>query len=93
MAAQPQTLLPIGASGLIVELAYAWLKPAAGREREVQAFAFVVPVALYAAFFATLILTSGVWWSTHLSAGVPVLAGGTGLLMSLVASPVAGDAT
>jgi len=87
MAAYPQALIPIVASGLIAELAYAWLRPSAGRERELQLFAFVVPLALYAVFFAVFILTTGVWWSIHMWAGVPLIAGVVGLLMSLVQDP------
>lgn len=86
LAAYPQTFIPVVGGGLIAELAYAWLKPSAEREREMRAFAFGVPFALYAAFFATLIFTSGVWWSIHMWAGVPFMAGVVGLLMSVMGS-------
>jgi hypothetical protein len=83
MATYPQALIPIVASGLIAELGYAWLKPSPGRERALRAFAFAVPLATYGLFFVTLILTSGVWWSIHMWAGVPIMAGVVGVLMSL----------
>jgi hypothetical protein len=87
MAAHPQALIPIVSGGLIAEFAYAWLKPSAGRERALYAFAFVTPLAQYAVFFAAFILTSGVWWSIHMWAGVPLMAGVVGLLTSLTTAP------
>jgi hypothetical protein len=92
IATYPQILVPVVGSGLIAELAYAWLKPSAGRERAVHAFAFVTPLAQYAVFFAALIVTSGVWWSIHTLAGVPIIAGVVGLLTSLAAAPPVGAA-
>ncbi len=89
----PQVLIPGVGGGLIAELAYAWLRPSAEREREMRVFAFVVPMALYAVFFAALILTTGVWWSIHMWAGVPFMAGSVGLLMSLMAAPSSGQAS
>lgn len=93
MAAYPQALIPIVGGGLIAELAYAWLRPTAERERALRAFAFVVPLAQYAVFFATLILTSGVWWSIHMWAGVPFMAGVVGLLTSLATAPSISNAS
>lgn len=83
IADYPQTLIAIVSGGLIAELVYAFLKPSAERQRELQIFAFVVPFALYALFFVALSLTSGVWWSVHMLAGVPSIAGVVGVLMSL----------
>lgn len=88
LTAYPPTLIPIVGGGLIAELAYAWLRPTAEREREMRVFAFIVPLVLYAVFFATLILTTGVWWSIHMWAGVPFMAGSVGLLMSLITAPL-----
>ncbi len=85
MAAYPQTLLPLLAGGPIAEIAYAWLKPSAGHQLQLRLFAFLVPFALYATFFATLILTTDVWWTVHLWAGVPFLAGIVGLMLSFLA--------
>lgn len=87
MATYPQVLIPIVGSGLIAELAYTWLKPSVERERELRVFSFVVPLALYAVFFAVLIPTTGVWWSVHMWTGVPLMAGIVGLLMGLIAVP------
>lgn len=83
----PQVLIPILAGGPIAELAYAWLKPTAERERRLRAFAFLVPFALYATFFAVLTLATGVWWTVHMLAGAPLLAGSVGLLLSFLATP------
>jgi hypothetical protein len=87
MVAYPQTIIPLVASGLIADLAYAQLKPSTARERALRIFAFVVPFTLYALFFAVLISTRGVWWSIHMWAGVPFMAGIVGLLISLVTLP------
>ncbi|HKZ70842.1 MAG TPA: hypothetical protein VJ020_12220 [Anaerolineales bacterium] len=83
MMTYPQVLIPIAGGGLIAELAYAWLRPSAEREREMRVFSFVVPLALYAVFFTVLVLTTGVWWSIHMWTGVPFMAGVVGLLTSL----------
>ncbi len=83
MMEYPQTLIVIVSGGVIVEIVYAWLKPSIEREHELRVFAFVVPFALYAFFFVALSLTSGVWWSVHMLAGVPCIAGVVGVLMSL----------
>ena|SRR5437763_768153 len=46
-------------------------------------FACAVPAAYAALYFATLAVTGGVGWSIHLWAGAAVLAGATGLLLSV----------
>jgi len=46
-----------------------------------------VPVLLYAAYFAALLATDGTYWSVHLWAGTILLAGVTGWLLSLLATP------
>ncbi len=43
--------------------------------------AFAIPAAYYAAYFATLQLTSGIGWSVHLWLGAIVLAGIVGLVL------------
>jgi len=87
VSAYPQVLVPILAGGLIADLAYRWLKPSATRVRELRLFAFIVPFALFALYFAVLVSAVGVWWSIHMWSGAAVLAGVVGLLMSLLALP------
>jgi hypothetical protein len=50
-------------------------------------FCFTVPFAYEAFVLLVLHATGGVWWTIHVQAGLPVLAGLSGLLMSLVAWP------
>jgi len=88
VAAYPQVLVPLLASGLIAEIAYRWLRPAPARGRETQWFAFGVPFVLFALYFGVLVGTAGVWWSIHMWTGAIFLAGVVGLLLSLVAVPM-----
>lgn len=47
--------------------------------------AFLIPVVLYTAYFVTLILGGGIWWSVHLWTGSVVMAGVMGYLLSFLA--------
>jgi len=75
------------AGGVAADAAYALLRPAPNRPARVRVFAFVVPAVLYALYFAGLIHADGVWWPIHLWAGAPVVAGLTGVLVSLLVVP------
>ena len=87
LAAYPQAMVPLLASGLIAEMAYRWLRPSATRRHELLLFAFGVPFVLYALYFGVLVGTAGVWWSIHMWTGAIVLAGVVGLLLGLLALP------
>jgi len=84
-------LIPSAAlAGLLADGLFWLVRPSAERLTAVRLFAFAVPAILYALYFLTLLLTTGIAWSTHLWAGAIVLAGVVGLLLSyLVAPPVA----
>ncbi len=92
IATYPQVLIPIIGSGLLADLFYAWLKPSRTRTAQAHAFAFLVPFALYAIFFAILVSTASVQWTVHMWTGIPVIAGVVGLLVSLATAPVALEA-
>ena len=82
--------LPVGArvvAALGAEGVYAWLQPSVQRPGAWRLFAAVVPILLTTLHFGTLGLTVGVWWSVRLWAGIIVLTGLVGLLVSLLLVP------
>lgn len=81
-------------AGLVADGLVWWLKPSAARPHMFRAFAFVVPVLLWLCYFTALMLTGGIWWTTHLWLGSVFLAGIVGLLLSyLLVPPVMPDAS
>jgi hypothetical protein len=90
MATQHDTyyLIAVAALGGLTADLLAWrLKPSATRTGALRLFAFVVPVVLYGLYFATLALTSRIWWSVHMWTGTVVLAGVVSLLLSYLVAP------
>ena len=74
-------------AALGAEVVYAWLQPSVQRPGAWRLFATVVPLLLTTLHFAVLGLTVGVWWSVHLWAGIIVLTGLVGLLISMLLVP------
>jgi hypothetical protein len=86
-------LLPIGIlTGLAADGLIRQLRPGRDRRRELRAFAFAVPLVCYGLYFATLALSEGIGWSVHLWMGSWLLAGMSGLLVSLLVVPPADEA-
>jgi hypothetical protein len=52
-------------------------------------FSFATPFSFFLLYFATLILSSGVWWRIHMWLGAPFLAGLVGLSLSYLSRPPA----
>ena len=77
------------AGGVVADLLLVGLRPSSMRLVQLRLFAFLVPAVLYTLYFAGLIAADGVWWPVHLWAGAPVVAGLTGLLVSLLVFPPA----
>ncbi|HKA10926.1 MAG TPA: hypothetical protein VKI99_10710 [Candidatus Dormibacteraeota bacterium] len=75
--------------GVVADLLLLTLRPSASRSAQLRTFAFLVPAVLYALYFAGLIGVDGTWWPVHLWAGAPLVAGLTGLLISLLVVPPA----
>ena len=75
-------------TGLLADFLYRWLRPSFDNPRNLRWFAFTVPFAFYALYFATLFLTDTVTWTIHFWAGAIVIAGLVGVLMSFLARPV-----
>lgn len=86
--ADPVILIGV-AGGVVADLLLVALRPSSMRLMQVRTFAFLVPTVLYAFYFAGLIRVDGVWWPVHLWAGAPVVAGLTGLLVSVLVFPPA----
>jgi len=92
--ADPVILIGV-VGGVVADLLLLTLRPSAWRPAQLRTFAFLVPAVLYALYFAALIRVDGVWWPVHLWVGAPLVAGLTGLLVSLLVVPPAvpeGDA-
>jgi hypothetical protein len=83
-------LVPVAlAAGLVADLLLRILEPSAKRVGAMRAFAFAIPVTLYALYFLALALTGGVWWPAELWAGSILVAGGVGVMVSYLALPPA----
>ena len=81
-------LIPFAAAGgVLADILYQTLRPGLDRLVEFRVWSFATPAALYALYFAALLVTGGIWWSIHLWAGAIVLAGVVGLLLSYLALP------
>ena len=81
-------LIPFAAlAGLLSDTLLRFARPSAEQPAMLRIFAFAVPAMLYALYFLALLLTVGIAWSTHLWAGVIVLAGVVGLLLSYLVVP------
>ena len=74
-------------TGLLADMLILTLKPSVKNLWAFRTFAFVIPTVLYLLYFATLTITSQVWWSVPLWSGAAVLAGVIGLLVSYVTLP------
>jgi hypothetical protein len=73
--------------GVAADVLLVLLRPSPSRVTQFRVFAFLVPLVLYAVYFYGIISVDGVWWPVHLWAGAPVVAGLTGLLVSLAVVP------
>jgi hypothetical protein len=72
----------LAADGLLQQL-----KPSMSRVRALRLFAGGVPLIWYSGYFLALHLPDGIWWSVHVWAGVIVLSGLVGWLLSYVVVP------
>lgn len=86
--------VPVAAlAGLLADGLIRALRPSTERLAALRVFAFAVPAMLYTFYFVTLLLTTGIAWSTHLWTGAIILAGVVGLLLSYLAAPPSYPAT
>ena len=75
------------AAGAVADVILSQLRPSLQRLGALRLFAFVMPALISAFYFLTLQMAQGMWWSIHLWAGVIVLTGVTGLLLSYLLVP------
>jgi hypothetical protein len=86
-------LLPVGIlTGLAADGLIRQLRPGRDHRRELRAFAFAIPLICYGLYFAILALSEGLGWSIHLWLGSWLLAGVSGLLVSILVVPPPIDA-
>jgi hypothetical protein len=74
-------------AGVVADVLRALLRPGADRPLAWRIFSFVVPAVTALAYFASLALTRGVWWSVHVWSGTVLLSGAVGWLLGYVALP------
>jgi len=74
-------------AGVIADGLRVLLRPRADRPLAWRIFSFVVPATVALAYFASLALTRGVWWSVHVWSGTVVLSGTVGWLLGYIALP------
>jgi hypothetical protein len=73
--------------GVVGDVLLLALRPSAERPVRARVLAAVVPVVIYALYFAALSASDGIWWPVPLWTGSIVLAGVTGWLVGLVVFP------
>ncbi|MEE8290351.1 MAG: hypothetical protein V3R80_02630, partial [Candidatus Tectomicrobia bacterium] len=74
-------------AGVVADVLLYKLRPSLQRLGALRLFAFVMPALISAFYFLALQMAQGMWWSIHLWAGVIVLTGVTGLLLSYLLVP------
>lgn len=74
-------------TGIIADVLAARLHPIELHRREFRAFAFLVPAVFFTAYFLTVYVQSGIWWTVHLWAGSVAMTGLAGVLLSFLALP------
>ena len=77
-------------AGVLGDILLWRLQPRIERPGSIRLFSVAVPVIVYACYFVSLQVTTGVGWSIHLWLGTIVVAGIIGLLLSYLAVPPAG---
>jgi len=77
-------------TGVVADGLLLWLRPSAQRIAQFRWFAFLVPFCYWSAHYLDdLMRGQHIWWKVHVWAGLPVITGLVGLLLSFlaVASP------
>lgn len=82
-------LVPAGiVAGLVADILSRKLHPFELHRKEVRAFGFIIPATFFTAYFLTLSVTDGIWWSVHEWTGSIVMAGLAGLLTTFLVLPL-----
>jgi len=74
------------AAGVVADGLLLWLRPSAQRIAQFRWFAFLVPFVYWSAHYLDdLVRGEHIWWKIHVWAGIPVITGLIGLLLSFFA--------
>jgi len=71
-------------AGALCDGLCAWLRPTPQRPTQWRLFGALVPVILYACYFASIQLNFGIGWRIHAWLGIIVMSGLVGFLLSMV---------
>lgn len=82
-------ILTAAVAGVLGDVLLLALRPSTRRVVALRLFAFALPFVVYLAYFVTLLLSGGIWWSIHMWLGTAVMAGLEGLMLSLLLVPPA----
>lgn len=75
-------------AGLVADAWLTQIQPVERNLRSLRLFSFAIPFILFCVYSALTLGQYGTWWSVHLWAGAPVLAGIAGLLLSFLVWPM-----
>lgn len=75
-------------AGIVADLLAQKLHPFELHRKEVRAFGFIIPTSFFIAYYLTLSLTTGIWWSTSLWTTSIFMAGLAGLLTTFLVLPL-----
>jgi len=80
-------------AGTVIDLLYQWLRPSVQRLTALRVFALVAPLIVGSLYFLGGQVSAGINWSIHLWAGIIVMTGVVGLLISYATAspPIAGE--
>lgn len=78
-------------AGLVGDLLLEVAEWSSNRTKWLHIFGFALPFTFYSLVILTLLFTKGTWVQIHVWAGIPVLTGLSGFLMSFVAWPQSND--
>jgi Tol biopolymer transport system component len=82
-------IAPVFIASLIIDVLYNRLKPSPERPAALRWFAFATPLIYYGVYFLALAVLpgQGIGWNVHMVAGMPVMTGLVGLLLSFLVVP------
>ncbi len=82
------SIMPAIITGIVGDGLLIALRPSAQRPNQFRLFAFLIPCIFYTLFVINIEYTIGSWWSIHMLAGLPIVSGMMGFLISyLVLTP------
>lgn len=81
-------VIPISlVAGILVDIAYYFLRPSIQRPTQFRLFAIVAAATLYAVYMLALVLTMTVVWTVHMTIGSVIVVGITGWMLSYLVLP------